>query len=368
MPTRSRSARAGVSWSPRTPRRPRWNASRCSTSTRTRRSRRLTRSRPLTARWITDSLLAVTLTNISAPNKVILYRFNEPLLTLTELERKDSGSFTGYLAVHPNRQFLYAQDSPLSGSSYTIRTFRVESGGSLTDLGVVFTNPAYALGLGVTPDGRRVYGGGGIAGGGNLITGFDVQGDGTLSGNPLGPWVSPGSSPSPKQAVATPDSRYIFVGHGSSSVVRSFSIDQTTGSLADTGFAFDVGIQGDLGGVATLGNLVLFTRKYSTSGPTGLFSSTVQPDGSFTANGPVVSTQGSLPQFIAVWDPAAGACYANCDQSTTAPTLNVADFTCFLQRFAAGDSYANCDQSTTSPVLNVADFTCFLQRFASGCP
>ena len=62
------------------------------------------------------------------------------------------------------------------------------------------------------------------------------------------------------------------------------------------------------------------------------------------------------------------ACYANCDGSTVAPALNVADFTCFLQRFAAGHSYANCDQSTTAPSLNVADFTCFLQRFAAGCP
>jgi hypothetical protein len=62
-----------------------------------------------------------------------------------------------------------------------------------------------------------------------------------------------------------------------------------------------------------------------------------------------------------------GPCYANCDSSTAQPVLNVADFTCFLQRFAAGEGYANCDQSTTAPVLNVADFTCFLQRFAAGC-
>src|SRR5690606_10157720 len=47
--------------------------------------------------------------------------------------------------------------------------------------------------------------------------------------------------------------------------------------------------------------------------------------------------------------PVAPACYANCDQSTTPPVLNVADFTCFLQRFAAGESYANCDQSTAPP-------------------
>jgi serine protease AprX len=62
------------------------------------------------------------------------------------------------------------------------------------------------------------------------------------------------------------------------------------------------------------------------------------------------------------------ACYANCDGSSTAPVLNIADFACFLQRFAAGDNYANCDGSTVPPVLNIADFACFLQAFAAGCP
>jgi serine protease AprX len=62
-----------------------------------------------------------------------------------------------------------------------------------------------------------------------------------------------------------------------------------------------------------------------------------------------------------------GGCYANCDGSTTEPILTVADFSCFLTKFAAGDPYANCDQSTVAPVLNVADFTCFLTRFAAGC-
>jgi hypothetical protein len=62
------------------------------------------------------------------------------------------------------------------------------------------------------------------------------------------------------------------------------------------------------------------------------------------------------------------SCYANCDGSTVAPVLNVADFSCFLQRFAAGDCRANCDRSVLPPVLNVADFTCFLQKYAAGCP
>ncbi len=61
-------------------------------------------------------------------------------------------------------------------------------------------------------------------------------------------------------------------------------------------------------------------------------------------------------------------CYANCDSSTSAPTLNINDFICFLNRFAAGDTYANCDGSDTAPVLNVNDFGCFLNKFAGGCP
>jgi hypothetical protein len=61
------------------------------------------------------------------------------------------------------------------------------------------------------------------------------------------------------------------------------------------------------------------------------------------------------------------ACYPNCDNSTTPPTINILDFTCFLNKFAAGDPYANCDHSTTPPVLNVLDFVCFLNAFAAGC-
>jgi hypothetical protein len=66
--------------------------------------------------------------------------------------------------------------------------------------------------------------------------------------------------------------------------------------------------------------------------------------------------------------PAGATCYPNCDHSTATPVLNVADFSCFLTRYASGDAYANCDASTAPPVLNVADFSCFLTRYATGCP
>jgi hypothetical protein len=60
-------------------------------------------------------------------------------------------------------------------------------------------------------------------------------------------------------------------------------------------------------------------------------------------------------------------CYPNCDESTAPPILNIADFTCFLNRFAAQDPRANCDLSTALPQLNISDFSCFLNRFAAGC-
>jgi hypothetical protein len=82
----------------------------------------------------------------------------------------------------------------------------------------------------------------------------------------------------------------------------------------------------------------------------------------------------AVPSSVTIRNMATGfgqfvyTCYANCDESTVPPNLNVADFTCFLQRYASGSPHANCDESTTQPVLNVADFTCFLQKFAGGCP
>lgn len=61
-------------------------------------------------------------------------------------------------------------------------------------------------------------------------------------------------------------------------------------------------------------------------------------------------------------------CYANCDGSIVAPTLNIRDYLCFLHHYFSGDTYANCDASTTPPILNILDFSCFVNRFAAGCP
>jgi hypothetical protein len=90
--------------------------------------------------------------------------------------------------------------------------------------------------------------------------------------------------------------------------------------------------------------------------------------GTLYAGGRFRSVGGQPSWYLASFHPCPLGCYANCDQSTTPPLLNINDFSCFLSLFAAGDLRANCDRSTAAPVLNVGDFVCFLNQFAAGCP
>ncbi|MFN0132966.1 MAG: GC-type dockerin domain-anchored protein [Phycisphaerales bacterium] len=99
------------------------------------------------------------------------------------------------------------------------------------------------------------------------------------------------------------------------------------------------------------------------------FASAVAIDGAYAAGGCLNREGPTMNAGAAYVIPlAACACEANCDASTGVPVLNVADFICYLNRFAAGDAYANCDGSTTPPTLNVADFICYQNKFAAGCP
>ncbi len=68
---------------------------------------------------------------------------------------------------------------------------------------------------------------------------------------------------------------------------------------------------------------------------------------------------------IVQWVGCRGQCYANCDNSTASPRLNVNDFMCFLDAFARREPYANC---TVDHDINAADFICFMNKFAAGCP
>jgi probable HAF family extracellular repeat protein len=117
------------------------------------------------------------------------------------------------------------------------------------------------------------------------------------------------------------------------------------------------------GGIRPLGPALVADYGVNLTGWQLVNAFAISPDGRAIV-GAGINPSGILEPYLVLLP---SACYANCDASTTAPLLNIADFTCFLNRFATGDSRANCDGSTAAPVLNIADFTCFLNRFAAGC-
>jgi len=81
--------------------------------------------------------------------------------------------------------------------------------------------------------------------------------------------------------------------------------------------------------------------------------------------GGIFGAGGGTGADIVQWVGCRGQCYANCDNSTASPRLNVNDFMCFLDAFARHEPYANC---TVDAIINAADFICFMNKFAAGCP
>jgi 6-phosphogluconolactonase len=257
---------------------------------------------PLDVQWLDNQHLAVTRT--SAPsNGVAVYRLNlkapgGPTLNLIDTEI--AGGFSTGLALHPGGQYLYLNNSS-GGNGLFI--FSVNANGTLTAAGFLSSGTTYTLGPGISPDGRWIYGGGGISSGSHAVFGASIDpASGALTTIVGSPFFSPGNSP--KQVAVSPDGAMAFAAHGSDSSVRSFMLDPKTGALTATGFSFAVGIQGSLGEVATLDDLLFATdRDTINDGVRGLISRTVSADGSMTPNGPTVDTQGIAPNGIAVWGP-----------------------------------------------------------------
>src|SRR6185436_13774550 len=85
----------------------------------------------------------------------------------------------------------------------------------------------------------------------------------------------------------------------------------------------------------------------------------VQSSGTLYAGGGVTL---SIAQWVGC---RGGQCYANCDNSTASPRLNINDFVCFMNAYVHHEPYANC---TVDADINIADFQCFMTKFAIGCP
>jgi hypothetical protein len=159
------------------------------------------------------------------------------------------------------------------------------------------------------------------------------------------------------------DNNGVMIGHEIVTDVM-VRIDKTTGvatTLGPTGFAanFAQGMDFDpadnqLYAMLYVGTGVgSFVRVNTTTGACTTITNT-QP---WTAVGPEMemAIRGT------------SGCYANCDNTTNPPCLNVNDFVCFNNAYSVGSPYANCDASTLVPILNVNDFICFNNAYSAGC-
>lgn len=254
---------------------------------------------PLDLEWVTEKYLAVSETH-SGASKVRIFEFDRKFLVLTERGVAPAGSFHTSLAVHPNRRWLYANDT----NNARISIYQVNTDGSLTFL-TDFGTPGFAVEICISPDGRFLYGAGGVSGTGRNVHALRIRADGSLEPVPGTPFQSPGASPSHVHVM--PDGRHLFVGHGTDATCWSFAINQQTGEITSTGNMFDVGLQGTLGDIQSLRRFMFVTDESTAiDGITGIYSFRVARDGIFTQVAPIYLTGGVRPESIATWDPTPG--------------------------------------------------------------
>ncbi|MGP1345648.1 MAG: beta-propeller fold lactonase family protein [Phycisphaerales bacterium] len=252
---------------------------------------------PLDLAWVDDSFLAVLRTNIEGGlYSVLLYELDDAGLTLRDED--PLSAFASAVEVHPGRPFVYVSES--SGGN-RIRVYRfTEASKSLTEIQTVNT-PAFPLGLSFSTDGRFLYAGGGISGGGNAVLAYEVQENGTLVAVPGSPFASGGSSPF--TFAGADDGSFLFAGHGTDATVRTLAVDPD-GALAYTGNFFDVGLQGSLGSIVSTRDLMIVTDETTAiDGIRGVYVFRFDEDGAFTQVGPVYDTQGITPEKMVLWVP-----------------------------------------------------------------
>lgn len=308
---------------------------------------------PLDAEWLDNNFLAVLQTGAG---NLYIYRFDENALTLTLVAFSPTGGFTASLAVHPTRRFVITQES----SGRTVRVFPINQTTGAISPPSIASFSQYSLGVGVSPDGTRVYGGGGISG--NVVTAFDLNPTtGVLAPSVGAPFASPGSSP--KQVVVSSDNKYALVAHGTDATIRVLAVDPGTGVLTDTGFNYDVGFQGSLGKLAVQGGQVFVTDRDTISDNVrGLRSFTIGADGSLLQNGTIVDSTGSTPGSIQTWAPAPPPCAGDINGDGHTNTL---DLTIFLGNFGNTVTPGTNGDYDHNGVVNTLDLSVLLGDF--GC-
>ncbi len=308
---------------------------------------------PLDVAWIDSEYLAVATSDFGGlENGVVIYRWDDG--RLEEVDRAQFGSFTTNLLMDRRQRVLYAQNSPFSGGD--VRGFAVDAEGQLELVNISPTGTNFPLGMGISPDGERLYAACGISGSRHDIVAFDVNVGGSLEFDFRSPFLSPGDSP--KLVKVSDDGRWLFAGHGADATLQGFEIEG--GSLFPTGVSFDVGLQGSLGDAEILGDTIIVTDNTTAiDGISGVYAFRLETDGTITQLGDIADSGGTQPDQIAVWP--GDSCRADL---TGDGELDFFDFLEFQNLFAAGDPRADF---TGDGVLDFFDFLAFQNEFAAGC-
>ena len=309
---------------------------------------------PLDAVWVDENVVAITETG--SPSSVHTYWFDSDKAALTEVDSQSTGSFNTHLAVHPSLRLLYSQDT----SQKMIRWFDVAKDGTMSVAGSIATGTVFPIDPVITPNGLNLYAAGGISNGRHSVLGFQIAKDGSLSQLGGSPFFSPGESPA--YLTVSEDDAYLFVGHGTDATVRSFTIDERDGSIIPTGFFFDVGLQGTLGDLEVLGEYLLMTDE-STAGDgiAGIYSFQINPNGSFTMIGDIVSTGGVRPESIVVWDPQSPNTPGDLDGDGS---VGVADLLILLANWGPCADCDNCPADIDGDcIVSIADLLILLANW-----
>lgn len=314
---------------------------------------------PLDMAWLTDDLLAVMQTGLSA-SSVGVYHWDAEALTLTFVSRLPAGVFAADMTHAPGLDYFFTEET-LGGNA--IRRFGFDAGGNLSFVGATPT-PTYPLDLTLSNSAERIYAAGGISSDARSVLGYaldDKAGGALITALPGSPYTSNGDSPA--YIAYSSDDRYLFVGHGRDATVRSFAI-QKDGSLFPLPYVFDVGLQGTIGDIAVLDDFLLVTDDSTAiDGIAGLYVFRINDNGSFTQIGSIRSTGAPRAEGgIAVFSP---PCVADWNRDGV---VNAADAGAFLT-----DYFADLTNGTTrtdvdrNGIVNSADVGFYLTLFFQPC-
>jgi 6-phosphogluconolactonase len=147
----------------------------------------------------------------------------EPSGALTHTDEVPAGTSPRDVALDPRQRWAFVS------SADEIRTFRIESDGTLSDTGLFAPTGPQPTAIEVDPSGRFLFL---IDEGSDLLTPYSIAADGELSaGSALA------TSPLPRSIAIDPTGRFVFVGNdglapnGAEGAIRSYPFDPRLGSL-----------------------------------------------------------------------------------------------------------------------------------------